>query len=141
MKKTGIIIAVVALMFCVFFFAIQKPAGSESNQPLSQNLIDSGVKIIDIRTKGEWVQTGIVPGAFTLTYFDEKGNYNNQAFLSELEKIVPDKNEKFGIICRSGNRTSKLLPVLHDNGYINAFDILGGVKTAEDAGVTLVPYK
>jgi rhodanese-related sulfurtransferase len=141
MKKTGIIIVVIALMFGVFFFAMQKPAGSESNQPLSQKLVDSGVKIIDIRTQGEWMQTGIVPGAFTLTYFDEKGNYNNQAFLSELEKIVPDKNEKFGIICRSGNRTSKLLPVLHENGYPNAFDVLGGVKTAKDTGVTLVPYK
>ncbi|MCD8554377.1 rhodanese-like domain-containing protein [Seleniivibrio sp.] len=141
MKKTALIIAAVVFMLGVFYFAMQNPTGSAGDQPLSQNLVDSGVKIIDIRTKGEWMQTGVIQGAYTLTYFDEKGNYNNQAFLSELEKIVPNKSEKFGIVCRSGNRTSKLLPVLHGNGYVNAFDILGGVKTAKQAGVALVPYK
>jgi rhodanese-related sulfurtransferase len=141
MRKTGLIIAIVVFMLGVIYYAMIPATGETGNKPLSKEVVESGVKIIDIRTEGEWAQTGIVPGSYTLTYFDEKGNYNNRKFLEEFAKIVPDKNEKFGIICRSGNRTSKLLPVLHENGYTNAFDVLGGVKTAKDVGVILVPYK
>ena len=33
----------------------------------------NGVTVIDIRTKPEWEETGIVPGSKLLTFFDERG--------------------------------------------------------------------
>ena len=37
-------------------------------------LAASGVPVIDIRTRPEWEETGIVPGSHLLTFFDERGN-------------------------------------------------------------------
>ena len=44
-------------------------------------LIAAGVPVIDIRTAGEWDETGIVPGSHPLTYFDDKGNADPAAWL------------------------------------------------------------
>ena len=42
------------------------------NAQLAQ-LMKSGVTVIDIRTKPEWEETGILPGSKLLTFFDERG--------------------------------------------------------------------
>ncbi len=42
------------------------------NAELAQ-LVKSGVTVIDIRTRPEWEETGIVSGSKLLTYFDERG--------------------------------------------------------------------
>ncbi len=52
------------------------------------------LKIIDIRTPNEWRETGIVKGAYTLTFFDDRGNYDTEGFLKALNNIVT-KDEKF----------------------------------------------
>ncbi len=36
-------------------------------------LVAAGVPIIDIRTEGEWKETGIVPGSRLFTFFNEHG--------------------------------------------------------------------
>ena len=79
------------------------------------------MKIIDIRTKGEWVDTGVVKDSYLLTFFDERGNYDVEGFLAKLDKIV-DKDEEFALICRTGNRTgmvSNLLGVKLDYKVTN----------------------
>ena len=79
------------------------------------------MKIIDIRTKGEWADTGVVKDSYLLTFFDERGNYDVEGFLAKLDKIV-DKDEEFALICRTGNRTgmvSNLLGVKLDYKVTN----------------------
>ena len=79
------------------------------------------MKIIDIRTKGEWVDTGVIKDSYLLTFFDERGNYDVEGFLAKLDKIV-DKDEEFALICRTGNRTgmvSNLLGVKLDYKVTN----------------------
>ena len=71
----------------------------------SEFVNNTEMKIIDIRTKGEWVETGIVKDSYLLTFFDERGNYDIEGFLAKLDMIV-GKDEEFALICRTGSRTS-----------------------------------
>jgi len=105
-----------------------------------QKLIDSGIKIIDIRTKGEWQQTGILKGAIPITFFDERGQYDLDAFLKELKTHVKD-GEKFAMVCRSGSRTGMVSNYLGSNGY-DVVDFRGGILyLTNKLYIKLTPYK
>jgi len=100
-----------------------------TNQNISQKLIDSKIPIVDIRTPGEWRDTGILPTAIPITFFDEKGNYNVNAFLKELNEKV-DTTKKFAIICHSGSRTSMVAPWLSKKLKYNVINLTGGMDYA-----------
>ena len=84
------------------------------------------VKVIDVRTQGEWIETGIVRGSYTLTFFDERGNYNIDNFLAQLDTIVK-KDEKFALICRTGSRTSMISNFLGKKLKYNVINLKGGI--------------
>ena len=71
---------------------------------INEEFLDRGIKIIDIRTLKEWHETGIIEGAYTLTFFDEQGRFDEQSFIGSLESIVT-KDEEFALVCRTGART------------------------------------
>ena len=96
------------------------------------------ITIVDIRTEGEWRQTGIVAGSKTITFFDENGKYDAAIFFQQLDRVV-DKNVEFAIICRSGRRTRVAAQILVQNGY-KVIDLKGGIKHLP-GGINLVPYK
>ncbi|TCK60992.1 rhodanese-like domain-containing protein [Seleniivibrio woodruffii] len=123
----------------LILFAAHTSALAAQDQPLTPALAASKVKIIDIRTEKEWKDTGILQGSYTITYFDDNGNVNPN-FFAQIDKVVK-KNETFGIICRSGNRTGKVIGLLKEKGYVNAFDVLGGLKEGKNNGLVYVPYK
>ncbi|MCK5855227.1 MAG: rhodanese-like domain-containing protein [Sulfurovaceae bacterium] len=87
---------------------------------------DSKLKIIDIRTQGEWIETGIVRGAYTITFFDEKGNYDIDGFLAQIDAIVA-KDEKFVLICRTGSRTGMISNFLGKKLNYNVINLKGGI--------------
>jgi len=69
MKKFAIAaVILLAVIGIIIFFAMRHNGANSTDQPLSQAMIDSGIKIIDIRTQPEWELTGIVPGAYTITF-------------------------------------------------------------------------
>lgn len=109
-------------------------------QPIDQKLIDSHIKIIDIRTPGEWKSTGLVKGAIPIMFFDERGNYNIDAFLNELNKKVK-KNERFALICNSGSRSHVLGSYLGKQLGYNVIDLQGGVQYAITKKMPFEPYR
>lgn len=109
-------------------------------QPIDQKLIDSKIKIIDIRTPSEWRTTGLVKGSIPITFFDEQGNYNTEIFLGQLNKVVK-KGEKFALICNSGNRTQIVGTFLGKQQGYNVIDLQGGIQYAIGKKLPLEPYK
>jgi rhodanese-related sulfurtransferase len=109
-------------------------------QPVDAKIINSKIKIIDIRTPGEWKTTGLVKGSIPIMFFDEQGNYNIEAFLGELNKHVK-KNEKFALICNSGSRTQVVGGFLGNQMGYNVIDLEGGIQSAIRKKIPLVPYK
>jgi len=84
------------------------------------------MKIIDIRTKGEWVDTGVIKDSYLLTFFDERGNYDVEGFLAKLDKIV-DKDEEFALICRTGSRTGMVANFLGAKLDYKVTNLQGGL--------------
>jgi len=110
------------------------------HQPIDQKLIDSKIKIIDIRTPAEWKATGVVKGSLPIMFFDENGNYDMNGFLAELNKKVK-KNERFAVICNSGNRSKVLGTYLGKQLGYNVIDLDGGIQYAIGKKMPLEPYQ
>lgn len=75
-----------------------------SNGELAE-LLKQGVPLVDLRTAGEWHQTGVVKGSQMITLFDEQGRADAPEWTRQLDKVAaPDK--PVILICRTGNRTN-----------------------------------
>ncbi|HEX5623586.1 MAG TPA: rhodanese-like domain-containing protein [Sulfuricurvum sp.] len=109
-------------------------------QNIDQKLLDTKIKIIDIRTPAEWQTTGLVKGSIPIMFFDERGNYNLEAFLGELHKSIK-KGERFALICNSGSRSQILGTHLGQKMGYNVIDLQGGIQYAIAKKIPLVPYK
>ena len=98
----------------------------------------SGVPVIDIRTEGEWKETGIVPGSKLITLFDEKGR-PDPAWLEKVKGIAkPD--QPVIIICRSGNRTKAASQMLAQQaGYQKVYNVKDGIRGWAKEGRTMSP--
>jgi len=123
------------LLVCFISFLI---AGVK-NVSVTPKIVDSGIKIIDIRTEPEWFQTGIIKGSIPITFFNERGGYDVEAFLNELNKHIK-RGEEFALICRTGNRTTAVSDFLGRNGY-NVINLKGGIVSLLRQGYKLEPYK
>lgn len=122
------------------FLAITTLSAEYIRQPIDHKLVESKIKIIDIRTPGEWKTTGLVKGSIPIMFFDEQGNYNIDDFLGKLNKVVK-KGEKFALICNSGNRTQTVGTFLGKQLDYNVIDLQGGIQYAIGKKIPLEPYK
>jgi len=91
-------------------------------------LQDKGVTLIDVRTPGEWRQTGVIPGSKKIMSFDTKGELNLIRFENELSQLGLSKDDNIVLICRSGNRTVILANELAKKGYKNISNIKFGIN-------------
>jgi len=110
------------------------------NQYISQDLINSGIKIIDIRTVAEWKEDGLIKNAIPIEFFNEKGEYNVPLFMEELGKHVKE-NEKFALICHTGSRTRIISKFLAKQFNMHVINLRGGTVYAKAKGIKFYPYK
>ena len=90
-------------------------------------LAAAGVPVIDIRTKPEWEQTGIVPGSHLLTFFDERGRADPVTWLEKARPIAKPGDPVI-VICRTGNRTKVLGQFLTERvGYTKVYNVKNGI--------------
>ncbi len=94
----------------------------------TQQLMKKGVPVIDIRTPPEWKETGVIPGAHKIMFFDQRGRYNVQKWLKTFSKVVKDKNQPFILVCHTANRTKMVGQFLDKQmGYKHVYDLKGGI--------------
>ncbi len=101
---------------------------------------EKNMKIIDIRTPAEWRETGIVKGSYTIMFFDEKGNFNVETFLKQLDMVVK-KDEPFALICRVGSRTGIVSEFLSERLGYKVTNLKGGIMKMIYEGYKTVPYQ
>ena len=106
--------------------------------PDERILNDTKLVVVDIRTENEWIQTGILPNAQCVTFFDARGGYDVEAFLRKMDELG-GKDQLIGLICRTGSRTAHVAQLLHRLGY-NARNLAGGVMRLRRQGIHLVPF-
>ncbi|MDA3908987.1 MAG: rhodanese-like domain-containing protein [Sulfurimonas sp.] len=112
---------------------------SMTNEYPSQKILDSKIPIVDIRTPGEWEETGIVENSITIMFWNEQGGYDVNAFLTELNKKV-DTKKPFALICRTGSRTKIVADFLAKKLHYDVVNILGGIVYLKAAKLKTVPY-
>ena len=104
-------------------------------------LAAAGVPVIDIRTAGEWQESGIVPGSRLLTLFDERGRANPAGWLEKVQAVAkPD--QPVIVICRSGNRTRVASQLLSQQAsYKTVYNVKDGIRSWVKDGrpMTLAP--
>ncbi len=97
-------------------------------------LSGEGALVVDIRTPGEWAETGLLPGAERLTYTDPESFAD--AFLATFADEVASGREVV-LVCRSGRRSAAAAEALSariDNRVISQ---KGGMNALIDAGATV----
>jgi len=108
--------------------------------PYSKSLTQKKVPIVDIRTVGEWKESGIIKGAIPIQFFNERGQYDIPAFLKVLNASV-DTSKPFALICHTGSRTKMVAQFLSDELKYNVIDIEGGMEQATKLHAPIIPYK
>ncbi|BAF71877.1 rhodanese-like domain-containing protein [Sulfurovum sp. NBC37-1] len=87
-----------------------------------------GYPVIDIRTPGEWEQTGIIKGAHKMMFFTPNGQPDLAGWFFELGHLVKDKKEPILIYCAHANRTKVLGEGLEQMGFKNVYELKGGIE-------------
>ncbi len=124
----------------ILLFLVNSAFAEVINQYPSQELLDSNIKVIDIRTSPEWEETGLLQNSIPLTFFDIFGNYNVPLFMKALRSHIKE-GEKFAIICHVGNRTAILADYLDKEEHMQVINLLGGIDHAIKQGLNVQPYK
>ncbi|MFW5832698.1 MAG: rhodanese-like domain-containing protein [Pseudomonadota bacterium] len=93
--------------------------------------------VIDIRTPGEWRETGVIEGALLMTFFDERGGYDAATFLERLHREI-DPDTPVLLVCRTGNRTGAVKPFLEQQGFERVAHVEGGMVRLLDQGLAPV---
>ncbi|NMM48985.1 rhodanese-like domain-containing protein [Marinigracilibium pacificum] len=73
--------------------------------------------IIDVRTPQEW-EEGIIPGALKMNIMD-------QDFAQRISEM--DKDKKYLMVCRSGNRSAKACQYMSSIGFSHLYNLDGGM--------------
>ena len=109
------------------------------NELATKDFLKKDIKVIDIRTPAEWKETGIVKDSYTIMFFDEKGAYDVEKFLKELNKIIK-KDEQFALICRTGSRTQIISDFLANKIGYRVINLQGGLMKLMSEGYKPVQY-
>ena len=124
MKHITKIIMILSFLICKFSYADIVAVDNLQVQKLSK----SGVSIVDIRTKGEWDKTGVIPQSILLTFFDSSGNYDFNKWYADLKKITPNYKSVI-IICRSGRRSRLVANMINQKYNSMVYDANNGMNS------------
>lgn len=114
------------LKFEVELVKVTPPKFSHAGNDDLKALVAKGVKLIDIRRPEEWKQTGVVEGSHLITAFGKDGQLVKD-FYGKFTSLVTEE-EKFVLICRTGNRTGYLSQFLSEKaGFKNVVNVRDGI--------------
>jgi rhodanese-related sulfurtransferase len=115
-----------ALAALFLLTACSSQAGPELSAPEAQQGAAAGsLTLIDIRTPGEWRQTGVPQGAKRI---DMRQPGGPTAFVAAVEQAVGgDKDAPVALICRTGNRSGLMQGALQEAGFTHVYNVREGV--------------
>jgi rhodanese-related sulfurtransferase len=102
--------------------AIAQSTSLTATPPEAHKLVtDKKAILIDIRTPGEWAETGVAEGALTIDMTDPM-------FMRKISEAVGgDRAKPIALICRTASRSSTVQQVMMQMGYINVINVEGGM--------------
>lgn len=96
--------------------SVEEGTFSNVNVDEAKGLIEQGITVVDVRTPQEFAE-GHIPGAKLIP-------------LQELETRLNEfsQDEKYLIVCRSGNRSAQASEILVQNGMKQIYNMTGGMN-------------
>lgn len=95
-------------------------------------LMQTGARLVDVRTRAELEWVGRVPGAVAVEWNVWPGGTRNPGFAEELLAAVPPSDTPVMFLCRSGGRSGGAAALAAQLGYSQAFNILEGFEGDKD---------
>ncbi len=115
------------LFLSVATFATLLPSGVFADDHVltasdaNTGMLDGSLILIDVRRPEEWVETGVAEGAWLLDMTDE----NFGAYVAAILDRNP--NHDVAVICRTGNRTGRLMSAFAKAGMTGIKDVSEGM--------------
>ncbi|MDQ5907263.1 MAG: hypothetical protein QG584_1908 [Pseudomonadota bacterium] len=91
-----------------------------------------GARIVDVRTRAEWVWVGRIPDAVEIEWQHWPDGDTNVNFLAQLRQQV-DHESLVLFICRSGVRSHHAAALATEAGWTNCYNVLEGFEGDKDA--------
>ena len=120
MKKIVLMIALLNMLLLADFKSIDATE--------LKKLQKEGVPVIDIRTEGEWTDTGIIKGAHKITFISEQGQPLWADWFFGAIPLLKDKSKPFILYCAHASRTDFLGKSLMQMGFENVYELKGGIE-------------
>jgi len=120
----------VATGLLIALLTIAAPARADGAAVLdasrASSQVSSGeITLIDVRSPGEWRQTGIARGAKPVTIHGPAGL---DGFVADTTRAVGgDKDQPVAVICATGRRSSRAADALRAAGFTNVINIREGM--------------
>jgi rhodanese-related sulfurtransferase len=114
------------LKFGIAFSLFPKVASATNREVWSaprtaEKLEQNAIKLIDVRSRQEWLETGVAKGAWPISLHEP--NFQNRLFLArELSAGSP-----IALICATGGRSGRILKALKQAGYTGFIDVSEGM--------------
>lgn len=117
--KTKSFVVTVLLLLLLTFGCVEDSEYKKITAEQAKNIMDTeqDVVILDVRTESEY-NSGHIPQAILLPDYEIK---------DRAEQVIPDKDKKILVYCRSGNRSKNAAKELISIGYKNVYDF-GGIN-------------
>ena len=138
MKKKLITYAIPVFIICLGFILpplsaqdstrIIAVSAKEAADLIDKHNGDSDFAILDIRTPGEF-QSGHLQSAILIDFY-------SQTFADRLSRL--DKEKKFLIYCRSGNRSTRSLEIFKKLKFQKVYHMANGISTWKSEGFPVV---
>lgn len=94
-----------------------------SPKDANEKAMSGDVVLVDVRTPQEWQQTGLPASGHAITMHQA-----GPEFVKQLDAALGgDRSKPLAIICRTGNRTSKLVGPLEKAGYTRILNVAEGM--------------
>ena len=77
-----------------------------------RELLRQDIPVIDIRTKKEWIKTGVIKNSYLISMINDQGKYSLKDWYNKYSKIEL-KDNKVIIICAVGGRSTYISSILN----------------------------
>lgn len=140
-RDRGVSCAPVLLVLAMVAALAASPPRAQGAEPVpvtahrAWDLAQEGdLVIVDVRTDGEWRQTGVVPGAARISLYSNWGVPNLDFAEQVLAALGGDPDRPVALICATGGRSSYAANLLHNEGFSHVAEIAEGM-VGSSAGV------
>ena len=107
---------------------IEDITAEEANELIRENEGNPDFMIIDVRTPEEYADGHIENSVLIDFYADD--------FEEQIGQL--DRDGKYLVYCRSGNRSSQSISIMEELGFTEVYNMLGGIGAWNDAGLPTV---